>query len=203
MRRATRAPAARGAGGVLLVMAALAACDAKPLERAAPATSKPLPTPAAASGQPRRSPSGHPPEAQVTDIEILRLTLTSGVRDKEPVDALTAVAPGQRVWVHLAVRNRTPAKRGIALVFRVDGDVRSTVDLDVERSWSYRTWAYNTLKPDDGGELEVDVVNEREQIIAEARLPIRRGASSGVAVPNSKEPSKGSSTRGSPAHLTK
>jgi hypothetical protein len=166
-----------------LLAASLAACEERAPERAAApqATGTSLaersptsPSSATTAGAPATAAGSGAPGDGAAALEILRFTLTSGVRDKEPVDKLTSAAPGQRVWAHVTIRNRTPTKRGIQLVFRVDGDVRTTVDLDVERSWSYRTWGYNTLKPGDTGELEVEVVDEREQVIAEAQLPIRR-----------------------------
>lgn len=160
---------ARAPTGVLLV-AALLGCDRREARPWSSDAAAPAPAPAAtASATPAASPS---PAA--TRLEILRLTLTSEVKDKEPVDRLVAAGPGQRVWAHVTARNRTPDTRGIKLSFRVAGKVRSEVDLDVERSWSFRTWGYNTMKATDtSGELEVVVLAEDESVLAETTLPIR------------------------------
>jgi hypothetical protein len=107
-------------------------------------------------------------------LELLRLTWTSAVKDKAPIDELTAVASGQRAWAHLAIRNRSRETRRVTLIFRVDGEERSTIDLKVEPSWSYRTWGYNTLRSSDThGELAVEVRDEDGSLLTTARLPIK------------------------------
>jgi hypothetical protein len=111
--------------------------------------------------------------AEKAPLSLLRLTLTSAVKDKEPVDELKA-GPGQRVWAHLAIRNRSGEARRITLIFRVDGEERSTVDLKVEPSWSFRTWGYNTLRASDkSGELTLEVRELGGPPLASARLPIK------------------------------
>jgi hypothetical protein len=107
-------------------------------------------------------------------LQLLRLTLTSAVKDKEPVDELKVASPGQRIWAHLAIRNRSSEARRITLLFRVDGEERSTVDLKVEPSWSYRTWGYNTLRASDkSGELTLEVREIGGPLLSTARLPIK------------------------------
>jgi hypothetical protein len=159
---------------------ALAGCDpapaSKPSASVATATATavaPAPAgsaPASVTGGGSRGAS--PAASANAPLEVLRLRLTSAIKDKEPVDDLTRAEPGKRVWAHVTARNRGAGKAGVQLVFRVDGDVRTTVDLDVDRSWSYRTWGYVTLRPDDRGELEVEVIGDGEQALAEATLPI-------------------------------
>jgi hypothetical protein len=102
------------------------------------------------------------------------MTFTSEVRNKEPVDKLTSARPGQRVWAHLLVRNRSDWTHTIKLAFSVNGQLRTTVDLDVASSWSYRTWGYVTLRPTDGrGVLTLRVTDDEDsKLVTEARLPI-------------------------------
>jgi hypothetical protein len=159
----------------LFVSAALGlvACDAP-----APAATLPASPPSAAatlaSAAPRPSASV---AAAVAPLQVLRLTLTSEVKQKEPVDELKEAGPGQRVWVHLALRNRAPEAKRVSVTFKVDGDERSTVDLQVASSWSFRTWAYNTLRAGDkAGELTVEVRNDASEVIAQAKLPIKASA---------------------------
>jgi hypothetical protein len=107
-------------------------------------------------------------------VELLRFTLTSEVKSKEPVDHLESAEAGQRVWAHLAVRNRTGGARRVTLRFIVNGEERSTVDLNVEPSWSYRTWGYNTLRGGDkSGELVVEARDEQGELLKKATLPIK------------------------------
>ena len=115
--------------------------------------------------------------AAVAPLQVLRLTLTSEVKQKEPVNELKEAGPGQRVWAHLTLRNRAPDAKRVSVVFKVDGEERSTVDLQVASSWSFRTWAYNTLRAGDkSGELTVEVRNDASEVIGQARLPIRASA---------------------------
>jgi hypothetical protein len=113
---------------------------------------------------------------------VLRLTLTSEVKQKEPVDELKEAGPGQRVWAHLTLRNRAPEARRVSVIFKVDGDERSTVDLQIASSWSFRTWAYNTLRAGDkSGELTVEVRDDAGAVIGTARLPIKATAAKKAA----------------------
>jgi len=82
--------------------------------------------------------------------------------------------PGQRVWAHLTLRNRSAETRTVKLVFRVNGDERTAVTLDVEPSWSYRTWGYNTLRDFDVGEMSIEVTDDTGATLVTDKLPIRR-----------------------------
>jgi hypothetical protein len=106
-------------------------------------------------------------------LQLLKLVFTSEVKNKEPVDKLERAQPGQRVWVHLTMRNRGADARPITLAFRVNGDARTKVDLKIDPSWSYRTWGYSTLRASDlTGALDVDVRDDAGTLITSARLPI-------------------------------
>jgi hypothetical protein len=152
-----------------------AGCD----ERAAAGTPDAAPPPSAAPSAPASAPRPAPSASASASVdkpplEVLKLVFTSDVKDKKPTDKLDWAAPGQRVYVHLTVRNRGAEARPISLVFRVNGEQRSKVDLKVEPSWSYRTWGYNTLrKGDQTGALEVDVRDDTGTSLQTARLPIR------------------------------
>jgi hypothetical protein len=107
-----------------------------------------------------------------TRVELLALTLTSAVRDKDPVDRLQDTHPGERVYAHVKVRNRTGKTHDLTVSFTVNGEPRSTISLAVEPSWSWRTWAYNTVLPTDRpGTLAVTVSGEGGEL-ATAELPI-------------------------------
>ncbi len=110
-------------------------------------------------------------------MQLLGFVFSSDVKNKEPVDRLEAAEPGMRVWAHLKLRNRSAATRVVHLAFRVDGESRTAVDLNVEPSWSYRTWAYNTLrKTDKSGEVTLTVTDDSGATLVEQSLPIRAKA---------------------------
>ena len=139
-----------------------------PSERAAPPAGTP---PAAPQGEPPPAP---PADEASQEMKILKMALASGVRDKEPVDKLASAKPGQRVWAHVTLRNRTGFAREIDLVFRVDGKERSRVTLNIETSWSFRTWGYVTLRPTDtAGDVTVTVVNDSGDELATQKIPIK------------------------------
>jgi hypothetical protein len=118
------------------------------------------------------SSSGEPEEQE--EIQLLKLSLASGVKDKAPVDKLTSAKPGQRVWGHVTIRNRTGFAREIDLVFRVNGKERTRVTLNVEPSWSFRTWGYVTLRAADvSGEVTVTVVDDSGEELGNARATIK------------------------------
>lgn len=161
----------------------LAGC---PQASSAPADAGPPPAPpsssaggpnatAVATARPSASPDDSPSEgATRKHPEVKAIHFASDVKNKEPVDNLSSTPPGKRVYTHLIVRNRTAGTRVLTLKFSVDGVERSSTDLEIERSWSYRTWAYVTLKPTDKGALRVTVTDDvGSEPIARAELPIK------------------------------
>ena len=180
MRR--RALGAAAVALAALALAALAGCDPEkpsggPADAgpgdaaiaspgAAPAGS------AAGAGSSQGGPRA-PAEPAAEHLQLLKMTLTSSVKNKEPVDKLEAAQAGERVYAHLALRNRTEETRQVELVFEVGGSTRSRVVLDVEESWQWRTWAYATLRDGDSGELVVTATEIDGPEIAQATLPIR------------------------------
>jgi hypothetical protein len=154
---------------VLLALAGCSGCDeradASPALDAAP---PPAPPPSATA-----APSGTA-SAEKGEFKILKLVFTSDVKNKEPVDKLDAAQPGARVWAHLTMRNRTAEPRQIALIFKVNGDQRTKIDLKVEPSWSYRTYGYSTLRASDTtGEVVVEIRDEGGAVVSTAKLPIK------------------------------
>ncbi len=175
----TDLPAARWAAYMtVVVLGLLPACDNKPA-----GTEGGVGAPAAdASASALPSASSAPPamsSAVVQDppLQLLQIELTSGVEGKEPIDRLEAAEPGMRVYAHLRLRNRSANKRSVHLAFKVNGESRTSLDLDVEPSWSYRTWAYNTLrKADKTGEIALTVTDDSGATLADRSLPIRTKA---------------------------
>jgi hypothetical protein len=120
--------------------------------------------------------------ARAEHMELQRFVFTSDVRNKEPVDTVLRAQPGDRVYAHVTLRNRTGRTRRIVLDFSVNGSQRTNLSLDVEHAWSWRTWGYNTiLESDDVGELLLRVTDDEGTLVTEARLPIGRKRDIGKA----------------------
>ena len=96
------------------------------------------------------------------------------MRGKEPARELSFATPGQRVWAHLTLRNPGREKRVVTVVFRVNEEKRTTLELTVEPSLSFRTWGYNTLREGDGGEMTVEAVDDVGTTLVNEKLPIRK-----------------------------
>ncbi len=143
---------------------AVASNKAPPTNVAAPSATAASPTQAATPAQTQR--------ARVP-VELLALTVTSNVEKKEPVDKLKAATPGTRVYAHLKMRNRSDEKRTVHVDFLVNGKLRTPLKLEIEPSWSFRTWGYNTLQASDTGELEVQVYDDAGTMLERVRLPIQ------------------------------
>jgi hypothetical protein len=159
----------------VVVVLALAATGCDERARASPpnAMSPPsaAPTFSARAAVPAASSSALVEKAE---LKLLKLVFTSEVKSKEPADKLDHAQPGQRVWAHLTMRNRGAEPRQISLVFRVNDEQRSKVNLEIEPSWSFRTWAYSTLRAGDRtGELAVEVRDDAGALVTTARLPIK------------------------------
>lgn len=153
-----------------LLLCSLASCDRNPSAPASASVSAPAaPRPTATVAE-----AAYEEETSTRPIELLKLKFTSAVQAKDPVDELTHAKPGQRVYAHFTLRNRTGRPRTIHVTFRVNGVTRTEVDLDVAESWSYRTWAYNTvLATDTTGKIEMEATGDEGHPIAEGSLPIR------------------------------
>ncbi|MEM6788637.1 MAG: hypothetical protein AAF715_14045 [Myxococcota bacterium] len=113
-----------------------------------------------------------PKGADVRPMQLLAMTFTSGIDARNPRDELKVARPGQRVYAHLKVRNRSGRRRCLDLTFRVGGKKRSEVRLKVGPSWSWRTWAYNTLRRDDRRPMELDIVDDQGETLFEGTLPV-------------------------------
>lgn len=161
---------------VVALLCAVAACDAK--DAPPPAPSAPLKASVApAAKAPSSSPVRPAPSASSNasaSLELLKLTWTSEIKNKEPADELDHATPGERQYVHLAVRNRSDHARTLTLIFRVNGEDRSTVPLTVQSSWRWRTWGYNTLQAGDTGDLSVEVIDDAGAVLAKERIPIKK-----------------------------
>ncbi|NUP11620.1 MAG: DUF2914 domain-containing protein [Polyangiaceae bacterium] len=148
----------------------VAGCDEKANAPASASAPMPQPAPVLASG----SASEYDEETSTRPVELLKFSFASGIRGRDPASVLEYAKPNQRVYAHLTLRNRSGRKRTVHVVFKVNGAKRTEVDLDVDASWSWRTWAYNTvLAKDTSGTLSVEVTDDEGNAVAEGTLPIR------------------------------
>jgi hypothetical protein len=113
-----------------------------------------------------------PLDPALKPMQLLRLVLASGIEGRDARDKVRTLAPGGRLYTHLTLRNRSGRERCVRVTFRVGGAVRTEVTLRIGKSWSWRTWAYNTLKPSDRGALEVTVTDDQGQLVARRSVPI-------------------------------
>jgi hypothetical protein len=157
----------------LAAAALLIACD-KTESATGPAAASASVTPTASVPVPETSASAAAAEETVAaPLELQELTFTTDVKNKEPVDTLVAAEAGKRVWAHLRLRNRGDQPRKIRLQFRVNDDKRTMIELQVEKSWSFRTWAYNTLLAGDTkGVVSLEVTDDTGAVLADTTVPI-------------------------------
>lgn len=135
------------------------------------------PEPRATGDGPAPTPNVIEEDAGATDpdrpLEVLKFQFASAVKNREPVDKMLRARPGERVYAYVTLRNRSGRERKVHVSFRVNGKSRTEVDLDIAESWSFRTWAYNTvLKTDKPGKLEVFITDEGQDVLVEESLPI-------------------------------
>lgn len=123
------------------------------------------------SAPPVRPPPREP--APVKPLQLLRFSFTSEIKAREPVDRLERAEPGKRVYGHFTFKNTNSEARTIKLVFRVNGERRTMLDLKIEPSLSYRTWGFNTLKDSDkSGELTLEATDDAGLVLTSEKLPI-------------------------------
>ena len=115
-----------------------------------------------------------PQGSGVQPMQLLGFTWTSGIERRDPKDKLHAVAPGQRVYTHLRVRNRSGRERCVRVKFRINGKPRPAITLKIGKSWSWRTWAYSTSRSDDSGHIEVNVTDDQGNVLVSDKLLLRR-----------------------------
>jgi hypothetical protein len=151
----------------------LAACDPPAPPPDASSAGAPSPTvPLAPTPAPGTS-AEVDEETSTRPVELLAFAFTSGVKHKAPVDTLRSAKVGQKVHAHLTLRNRTGRARKVELRFRVGGELRTELSLEVGEAWSWRTWGYNTvLASDRGKKLSLEVVDDEGHPLVDAELPI-------------------------------
>ncbi len=113
-----------------------------------------------------------PIDPQLKPIQVLRFAFTDSVEGKDVREKLSVARPGQRIHSHLVLRNRSGRERCVKLELRVNGEARTTLIQKVGRSWSWRTWGYNTLRKDDRGTLEAIVRDDQGVELVRRALPI-------------------------------
>jgi hypothetical protein len=113
-----------------------------------------------------------PVDPKLKPMQLLRFTFSDAIKDKDPGKTLHVARPGQRVYAHLRMRNRSGRKRCMHVIFRVGGNKRTEITLTVGKSWSWRTWAYNTLKRDDRGPLSLEITDDQGKIIVKRSLAV-------------------------------
>jgi hypothetical protein len=144
--------------------------DAAPSASSSAAGTASAPSPGG-SGDAAPAPSAS--AAAKVALEVQRFVLTSEVKNKVPVDELVKGGVGDRVYAHLQVRNRGE-RRPLRLEFRIDGKVRSKIDLEVIHSWSYRTWGYNTVREPDVGKILEATIFDEDEVVASAKIPLAK-----------------------------
>ena len=175
---APRSLAARLGAAALAAALTLPGCRKDPLAEVAASASAHLaaapvvPAGPLGSGAPP-APAAIDDELSTQPMELMRFAFTSAIERREPKDELTHAKPGQRVHAFLAIRNRTGRKRSIHLAWTVNGEERTKLDLDVDESWQFRTWGFNTVLPRDRGTLRLEVTDDAGNSLVERELPIR------------------------------
>jgi hypothetical protein len=117
-----------------------------------------------------------PPDPKLKPMQVLRFVFADSVKGRKPGTKLFIARPGQRVYGHLTIRNRSGRDRCLRFVFRVNGKKRTELIHKIGKSWSWRTWAYNTVHRDDGqGQLQLEVIDDQGVTLLDKRLPVVPG----------------------------
>jgi hypothetical protein len=113
-----------------------------------------------------------PVDPGLKPMQLLKFTFADGVDGRDPRRRLEVARAGQRVFAHLTLRNRSGRARCVHMVFRVGGKKRTEVTLKIGESWSWRTYAYNTLRSDDNKPLELVVTDDQGATIVREQLAV-------------------------------
>jgi hypothetical protein len=113
-----------------------------------------------------------PVDPKLKPMQLLQFRWTSGLKGKQPKDKLYVARPGQRVYAHLKIRNRSGRKRCLKFVFRVGKKKRTEVTVRIGKSWNWRTWAYNTIKSSDRAPLHLTITDDQGKTIVDQRLAV-------------------------------
>lgn len=126
------------------------------------ASSAPPPPAASASARPRdldQACSSAPDDAP--PLDIVQFALTSKLEKRKPTDELTIIKPGTKVYAYVVVKNLETTERCVLVTFRVNGNRRAALTLDIGTSPTWRTWANITPSDKDApGTLEVEVTDD-------------------------------------------
>jgi hypothetical protein len=92
--------------------------------------------------------------ASNSGISIVDAKTTSEVKEREPIGASTSFSKGSPVTVWMAVRN-PEGPSTVKLVYMKDDKEVATTDVDVGKSWRWRTWATRTISAPGSWKVEI------------------------------------------------
>lgn len=113
-----------------------------------------------------------------TQVEILHpvvktLSLTTMVKDREPVDNLTFVDANLKMFfVHTSIE--TDQETSISHVYKFDGEEIARVSINVGISTGWRCWSSKYLDPLWVGEWSVEIQSENGIVLAEKLFKVSK-----------------------------
>ena len=105
----------------------------------------------------------------MAEMAVSEIVLTSGVADREPVDAVTAFnAEDSKAYVFARVKN-TDAPAKVKFVWYLDNVERARVAMKVGTSGRWRTWSSSNIGP---GNWRVDMLDESGTLLAQKSFTV-------------------------------
>ncbi|MFP4599177.1 MAG: DUF2914 domain-containing protein [Persicimonas sp.] len=90
-------------------------------------------------------------------VSVIDAKTTTDVEDREAVDKSSSFSTGDKVTVWLAMKNPKQERKVNLVFFRNDAEA-GTIELDVGKSYRWRTWGRRTVG--SAGDWKVDVQDE-------------------------------------------
>lgn len=90
------------------------------------------------------------------EMKIVDAKAASGVEDREPTGVSDTFSAGDEVTIWMAVRNPKEASE-VELVWKRDDAKVSSMNLEVGKSWKWRTWG--RIKVQNSGDWSVEIRN--------------------------------------------
>lgn len=117
---------------------------------------------------PRKEVKKEPPmeefELKVTELKVTKVTLTTGVKDREPVDSAVAFPSSVgRVYCWILIEG-TKEPTAIRHLWYYREKKMAEISLEIESS-RYRTWSSKTILPHWRGDWRVEIVDSQDNLL--------------------------------------
>lgn len=103
------------------------------------------------------------------DLKVVESKAAGGVTDRDPVDEASSFDAGDQVTIWAAIRNTT-SPEDIKMVWFANGTEVTSVDIEVGKSWRWRTWSKSKVW---AGDWKVEIQDSSGSVLDTVEFSVK------------------------------